>query len=149
MGDPERTLQGLEARVFDLLEAGEIAYARAALEELSALAQEARQPLFEHFVVGWSATFAQMEGRLEEAERLAAESAEMRRRMETADAESVFAAQLFLIRLWQGRVGELLPAVEQFVEAYPTLAAWRAGLPVVYLANGREADGGRELERGT
>ena len=106
-----------------------------------------RQPLFVHFAVAWSAAFAQMEGRLDEAERLAAESAEMRRRMETADAESVFAAQLFLIRLGQGRVGELLPAVEQFVEAYPALAAWRAALPLAYLADGRDAESAAELER--
>ncbi len=147
IGDRERTLQGLQARIFDLIQAGEIAAAKEALDELSALAQEARQPLFEHFVVGWSATFAQMEGRFEEAERLAAESAEMRRLMETADAEAVFAAQLFLIRLGQGRVGELLPAVEQFVDAYPALAAWRAALPLAYLADRREADSARELER--
>ena len=117
------------------------------MNELSAIAREVRQPLFEHFAVAWLASFAQMEGRLEEAERLAAASAEMRRLMETADAEAVFAAQLFLIRLGQGRVGELLPAVEQFVDAYPALAAWRAALPLAYLADRREADSARELER--
>ncbi len=147
IGDRERTLQGLHASIFDLIQAGEIAGAKEALEELSAIAREVRQPLFEHFAVGWSAAFAQMDGRLEEAERLAAESAEMRRLMETADAEAVFAAQLFLIRLGQGRVGELLPAVEQFVDAYPALAAWRAALPLAYLADRREADCARELER--
>ena len=147
IGDRERTLQGLHARIFDLIQAGEVADAKRALEELSELAQEVRQPLFAHFAVAWSATLAQMEGRLDEAERLAAESADMRRRLETADADSVFAAQLFLIRLGQGRVGELVPAVEQFVEAFPALAAWRAALPLGYLAVGREADSLRELER--
>jgi hypothetical protein len=67
--------------------------------------------------------------------------------METADADAAFAAQLFLIRLGQGRVGELLPAVEQFVDAYPALAAWRAALPLAYLADRRQADSVRELER--
>ena len=147
IGDRERTLQNLQRRTLDLVEAGYIAAAKDVLAELAALAEEVRQPLFVHFAVGWSAAFAQMEGRLEEAERLAAESADMRRRMETADAETVFAAQLFLIRLGQGRVAELLPAVEQFVEAYPALAAWRAALPLVYLADGRGSDSARELER--
>jgi hypothetical protein len=147
LGDRERTLQGLHARIFDLIQTGDTAAAKEALGELSVIAREVRQPLFEHFAVGWSAAFAQMEGRLEEAERLAAESAGMRRLMETADAEAVFAAQLFLIRLGQGRVGELLPAVEQFVDAYPALAAWRAALPLAYLADRREADSARELER--
>ena len=147
IGDRERTLQNLQRRVLDLAEAGYIDGAKDVLAELAALADEVRQPLFVHFAVAWSATFAQMDGRLDEAERLAAESAAMRRRMETADADSVFAAQLFLIRLGQGRVRELVPAVEQFVEAYPALAAWRAGLPIGYLADGRDAESAAELER--
>jgi tetratricopeptide (TPR) repeat protein len=88
-----------------------------------------------------------MEGRLGEAERLAAESMQMRTNMESADAESVYAAQLFLIRHGEGRLGELVEAVEQVVEANPSLAAWRAGLPLAYLAAGREDDAARELER--
>jgi hypothetical protein len=147
IGNRERTLQNLQARVLDLVEAGYIAGAKDVHAELTALAQEARQPLFVHYAVAWSAAFAQMEGRLDEAERLAAESADMRRRMETADADSVFAAQLFLIRLGQGRVRELVPAVEQFVEAFPALAAWRAGLPLGYLADERRAESVVELER--
>ena len=147
IGNRERTLQNLQARVLDLVEAGYIAGAKDVHAELTALAEEARQPLFVHFAVAWSAAFAQMEGRLDEAERLAAESADMRRRMETADADSVFAAQLFLIRLGQGRVRELVPAVEQFVEAFPALAAWRAGLPLGYLADERRAESVAELER--
>ena len=88
-----------------------------------------------------------MEGRLDEAEQLAAESAAMRSRMETADAESVFAAQLCMIRMAQGRLHELVDAVEQFVEEYPVLAAWRAALPLVYISAGREDDARREVER--
>ena len=142
----ERILQALQARIFDLLEAGRVAEATGCIGELSALAGELRQPLFTHFATGWYGSLAQSEGRFEEAERLAAESAEMRRRMDTADAESVFAAQLFLIRIGQGQLGELLPAVEQLVEEYPTLAAWRAGLPLSYLAAGRPEDAVRMLE---
>jgi tetratricopeptide (TPR) repeat protein len=146
MHDSDRTLQGLQARVFDLIEAGRIEVARECLSGLAEIAAEVRQPLFVHFAVGWAASFAQMEGRLDEAERLAADSAVMRGRMETADAESVFAAQLFLIRIAQGRLRELVEAVEHFVGQYPELAAWRAGLPLAYLAAGREEDGRSELE---
>ncbi len=121
--------------------------ARACLEELTRLAEEIRQPMFQHFAVGWSASFAQMEGRLDDAERLAAESAVMRGRMETADAESVFAAQLFMIRMAQGRLHELVEAVEHFTAEYPDLAAWRAGLPLAYASSGRDEDARRELER--
>jgi hypothetical protein len=147
IGDRERALQGLHARIFDLIQAAQVAAARGCLDELAALAAQVRQPLYAHFAVAWSAAFAQMEGRLADAERLAAESMEMRVNMESADAESVFAAQLFLIRHGEGRLGELVDAVEQVVEANPTLAAWRAGLPLAYLAAGREDESARELER--
>jgi DNA-binding SARP family transcriptional activator len=146
-GLAESTLRGLHSRVFDLIQAGRIDEARACLEELTALAEEIRQPMFQHFAVGWSASFAQMEGRLDDAERLAAESAVMRGRMETADAESVFAAQLFMIRIAQGRLHELVEAVEHFTAEYPDLAAWRAGLPLVYASAGRDEDARRELEQ--
>jgi tetratricopeptide (TPR) repeat protein len=138
---------GLQDRIFDLIQSGRIVEARAHHEELKQVADELRQPFFAHLAVGWSASFAQMEGRLDEAERLAAESAVMRTRMETRDAESVFAAQLFMIRIAQGRLHELVDAVEQFIEEYPVLAVWRSGLPLVYISAGREDDARRELER--
>ena len=147
IGHRESTLRGLQSRIFDLVQSGYVDQARACWEELSELAEEIRQPMFQHFAVGWSAAFAQMEGRLDEAERLAAESAVMRGRMETADADSVFAAQLFMIRIAQGRLHELVEAVEHFTAEYPDLAAWRAGLPLVYAASGREEDARRELEQ--
>ncbi len=139
----------LQARTFDLLQAGYVADARTYASELAALAEDVRQPLYAHFAVGWSASLAQMEGRFEEAEALATKSFDMRRRMETADAESVFAAQLFMIRLGQGRLGELVPLIERFMEEYPALAAWKAGVPLGYLAAGRRDDAMRALEEMT
>jgi DNA-binding SARP family transcriptional activator len=146
MGHRESTMRGLQSRIFDMIQGGRIDDARAILEELTELADETRQPMFKHFAVGWSAAFAQMEGRLDDAERLAAESAVMRGRMETADAEAVFAAQLFMIRMAQCRLHELVEAVEHFTAEYPDLAAWRAALPLAYASAGREEDARRELE---
>jgi tetratricopeptide (TPR) repeat protein len=145
--DPEREMQALQARVFDLLTLGDLARARQHLERLDALARELRQPLFAHFVVGWRCTFAQLEGRLEEAERLAGESYEMRRALGTQDAESVLAAQLFMIRRAQGRLGEMLPAVVEAVGRHPGLAAWRAALPIAHLAAGDAQQARHELDR--
>ena len=123
----------------------DVAGARAALERLDALAHALRDPLHLHFVVGWQCMFAQLDGRLEEAETLALESYEMRRALQTRDAEGVLAAQLFMIRRAQGRVAELLPAVEQAIAQYPALAAWRAGLPLVLIAAGEEDRARAEL----
>lgn len=145
--DPRLEMQTLQARVFDRLTLGELAGARQDLARLDALAAALREPLYAHFVVGWRCTFAQMEGRLDDAERLALESYELRRRLETRDAEAVLAAQLFMIRRAQGRVQELLPAVAKAVEEYPALAAWRAALPLVYVAEGDEPRARAEFDR--
>ena len=146
-GDPQLEMQTLHARVFDRLTIGDVVGARQDHERLSALAHALREPLFVHFVVGWACTFAQLDGRLDEAERLAFESYELRRRLETRDAESVLAAQLFMIRRAQGRVHELLPAVAEAVERHPALAAWRAALPLVHLGAGDEDRAREELEQ--
>jgi hypothetical protein len=59
----------------------------------------------------------------------------------------VLAAQLFMIRRAQGRVGELLPAVLQAVQQHPGLAAWRAALPLVHLVlDGERVDNYRGQE---
>ena len=144
-GDPEREMQALQARIFDVLMVGDVPGARLLHERLDALARELRQPLFAHFVVGWACTFAQMDGRLEEAERLAGESYEMRRALGTQDAESVLAAQMFMIRRAQGRLGEILPAVVDAVGRHPALAAWRSALPLAHLAAGDEGRARAEL----
>jgi DNA-binding SARP family transcriptional activator len=144
---PRLEMQTLQARIYDRLTLGDVIGARQDLDRLDALAGALREPLFAHFVVGWRCTMAQIEGRLDDAERLALESYELRRRLETRDAESVLAAQLFMIRRAQGRVHELLGAVAQAVEQYPALAAWRAALPLVYVAEGDETRARAELDR--
>lgn len=145
--DPQRLQMALQTRTFDLTQACRIEEARAAHHELTEIATASRQPMFEHFAVGWAASFAQMEGRLDEAERLAAESAVMRARMDTADAESVFAAQLVMIRISQGRMRELVEAVEHYTLEFPELAPWRAGLPIAYVSAERYDEATAELER--
>jgi DNA-binding SARP family transcriptional activator len=145
--DPVRLQMALQTRTFDLTQAGRMEAARATHQELTEIATASRQPMFTHFAVGWEASFAQMEGRLDDAERLAAESAVMRARMETADAESVFAAQLVMIRIAQGRLRELVEAIEHYMNEFPELAPWRAGVPVAYVAAERYDEATVELER--
>ena len=145
--DPRREMEGLQTRIFDRLSCGDVRGARQDHERLTALAHELREPLFIHFAVGWAGAFAQIDGRLDEAERLALQSFELRRQLQTRDADSVLAAQLFMIRRAQGRVAELLGAVVDAVERFPALAAWRAGLPLVHAAAGDAAAARRELDR--
>ena len=134
--DPGLELQALHGRIFDRITRGELLGARHDLGRMEAVARATREPLYLHFAVGWTCVFEQFDGRLEEAERLALESYELRRRLQTRDAEAVLAAQLFMIRRAQGRVGELGPAVLDAVERHPALAVWRTAIPLLHLAAG-------------
>ena len=129
-------MRGLHARIFDRLTLGDVDGARRDCERLDGLAREHRQPLFLHLALSWRGTFAQLDGRLDEAQRLASEAFSLREQLATRDAEAVFAGQLFTIRRAQGRLHELLPVVAQVTEDNPALSALRAGLPLVHLAAG-------------
>jgi DNA-binding SARP family transcriptional activator len=145
--DPRVEMRVMHGSIHDRMSTADVAGARADLERLDALAHALRDPLHLHFAVGWRCMFAQLDGRLEEAEALALQSYEMRRALETRDAEGVLAAQLFMIRRAQGRVAELLDAVEQAITQFPALAAWRAGLPLVLIAAGEQERAREELAR--
>jgi DNA-binding SARP family transcriptional activator len=144
---PRVEMQVVHGDIHDRMSIGDIAGARLDLERLDQLAHALRDPLHLHFAVGWRCMFAQLDGRLDEAEQLAMQSYEMRRALETRDAEGVLAAQLFMIRRAQGRVAELLDAVEQAIAQFPALAAWRAGLPLVLIAAGEHERARAELAR--
>jgi DNA-binding SARP family transcriptional activator len=145
--DPRVEMVVMHGNIHDRMSIADVAGARADLERLDALAHALRDPLHLHFAVGWRCMFAQLDGHLEEAEALAFESYEMRRALETRDAEGVLAAQLFKNRPAQGRVAELLTAVEQAIAQFPALAAWRAGLPLVLIAAGEDERARAELAR--
>ena len=72
--------------------------ARRAHRRLATLAAELRQPLYNHFAVGWEVVWAQMAGRVDDAERLAREAFELGRRAQARDAETIFAAQMLILR---------------------------------------------------
>jgi tetratricopeptide (TPR) repeat protein len=56
-------------------------------------------------------------------------------------------AQLFWLRLGQGRVRELEDAVRQFADQLPAMPAWRVALAILYLHTGRPAEARREYDR--
>jgi hypothetical protein len=135
------------ARVFDRLTIGDLRGARSDVDRLETLARERREPLFQHIALGWRCVLAQLDGRLDDAERLAGEAFALREPLATRDAETVLAGQLFTIRRAQGRLAELLPAVTQATEASPALTAWRAAVPMLRVAAG-EHDAARSALAG-
>ena len=132
---------GRHWRIYDLLEAGSTAEARAEHAALAQLAEQLRQPLYRHFARGWEVVWAQMSGRVAEAERLAREAHELGQRAQSRDADTIYAAQLLTLRRREDRLAEYVSTVETFVERHPALVAWRAVLPLAHLLNGEREEG--------
>ncbi|MDA0178708.1 protein kinase [Solirubrobacter phytolaccae] len=136
IGVRELEALGRHWRIYDLLEAGSTAAALAEHEALTKLAVALRQPLYRHFAGGWEVVWAQMSGRVTEAERLAREAHELGQRAQARDADTIYAAQLLTLRRREDRLAEYVSTVETYVERHPALVAWRAVLPLAHLLNG-------------
>jgi DNA-binding SARP family transcriptional activator len=126
---------------YALLELGDYDGARREHRLFATLAEELRQPHYDHVRLAWKAVFAQLDGRLADAERMAQEGYELAERVQGIDAVALFAAQLFFIRREQLRLAELVPGLQAFV-GDAELPAWRAGLTIA-LAAAEDEDGAR------
>lgn len=146
VGERELKAVGLHWRIYDLLEVGDVAAARLAHRGLSDLATQLRQPLYHHFAVGWQVVWAQMEGRAADSERLAREAFELGRRAQARDAETVYAAQLLALRRRENRLSDHVSTIKTAIARHPSLIAWRAALPLAYLAAGEAADAVAQFE---
>jgi DNA-binding SARP family transcriptional activator len=133
--------------LYDLLEVGDIEPALRALGELEELSNELHQPLYRHSALSWAAVFEHIAGRLGTAQQLVHESLTLARRAETSEADANFTAQLIPIRRDQGRLAELLPAVEAFALEEDTTGPWRAARPLIRWQAGDE-HGAREALAG-
>jgi DNA-binding SARP family transcriptional activator len=142
MHTPERELHALHPHIFDLLELGQVAEAREQRERLECLARDLRQPLFAHFAAVWSCTFAQIDGDLDGAERLALEAFAMRQPVDPQGAARILAAQLYVIRFAQGRLGELVDEAQRMTGEYPSLSVWRAAVPLAQAVAGNDEAAG-------
>lgn len=141
VGERELEALGHHWRIYDLLEAGRIEDARSAHRALSRRAAELRQPLYSHFAVGWEVVWAQMAGRVGDAERLAREAYELGRRAQARDAETIFTAQVLILRRREDGLSDYVAAIEGYVAQNPKLYAWRAILPMAHLMAGNTEAG--------
>jgi len=82
------------------------------------------------------ANLALASGRLQEAEQLALRALELGQRSEQPDALPVFAAQLANLRFDQGRLGELVPLIEQVLSDHAGITGFRALLALALWESG-------------
>jgi tetratricopeptide (TPR) repeat protein len=143
-GDLELTLQGHAWLIVDLLEAGDRTAVEAQVAAFEAGAVELRQPVFLWNATVWRTMLAMLDGRLVDADRLAAEALSAGIMPEGVTAPQYYAIQLMGIRREQARMGELEAAARELVARNPQRLAWRSGLATVLCDTGRH-DEAREL----
>ena len=107
VGDPELELEGAGWTVVDLLELGDIAGADIQIAAASRLAAALHRPLYEWWTSLFRCARAQIDGRFDDAERLAQETLAIGQRGQAENAVHLYAQAMFNIRREQGRLAEV------------------------------------------
>jgi class 3 adenylate cyclase len=147
-GERETEVDGRGLLMASLLEIGDIRGVDEEIEAFARGAEELRQPNYLRFAAVRRAMRALLAGRLDEVERLL-EQQSLQHRWYALDPNVVQASGvvLFQLRRHQGRVDEIVEAMETLAGQYPAIPAWRCALALLFSAQGREDDARRELER--
>jgi DNA-binding SARP family transcriptional activator len=144
--DTELTLQGHAWLVVDLLERGDRTGVEVQIDAFTAGADQLRQPLYLWNAAVWQAMRALLDGRLEEAEPLAAAAVSSGIRSEGVTAPQYYAVQVLYLRREQARMGELEDPVREALSTNPDRAAWRAGLALMLHETGRTEEARAEFD---
>ncbi len=102
-------------------------------------------PVFLWTAMGAKAALALVEGRFEEAEKLANEALSLGRRVQAQSAGLHYVQVLLQLRGWQNRLAEVAPLVESSADETRIVPAWRAALAALYCSMGRELEATREF----
>ena len=148
-GDREAQLQGVNWRVADLLELGELDALRAAVAEHERLAADLRLPGYLWYGPLWRAMLALMGDRPEEAERHRLVGHDLAVRAQDANGELLFTTQRLGIASAQGRIDEHDHAlIRERLRESPAFGAWLTALALRAHSVGDLAATREALERG-
>jgi hypothetical protein len=126
LGDALGQSQALHWRANASIEACDMAGARHCIERQGELSNRLREPTVMWLSAYNDANLALALGQLDRAEQLALTALELGQRSGQPDALPVFAAQLASLRFDQGRLGELVPLVEQVLDEHAGITGFRA-----------------------
>jgi tetratricopeptide (TPR) repeat protein len=146
LGDVETALRGRIWLLTDLLELGDLRAADCAFEEYRRDADKLGQPLYLWFSATWQSMRAGLEGRFEDAERLAAEALALGRQMDDPDAGQAFTVQMIALRAGRG-LGEVEAATAEVLDRSGGAPSWRSALALIFCDQGLEGDARREFDR--
>jgi class 3 adenylate cyclase/tetratricopeptide (TPR) repeat protein len=147
VGDEAMAWSGHFYGSIDLLELGDIGAAEKEIEAVTGLAEKSHNLRYLWFSALARAMLALLHGRFKEGEELAMQALAAGQRAHAPDAALTSAAQIFLLRREQGRLGELEAAFKEYVQHYPAVPGLRCGLAYVHSDAGREREARHEFER--
>ena len=147
LGDREMMFRGNYLRLLNCFETCDMHGVEGAIEACATLAEGLRQPTFDWQVGVARAVRAQLDGRFDEAGRLAEAALEAGESAHCEAASHVLLAQRFAQCLSPDRMAELEEPVKRTAEQYPWLTEWRSALAFLYARLGREGEARSELER--
>ncbi len=139
--DPYRRLLAYNRRIYYVLEHGDAEEADGCVRSMLEIADQVPQPFLRWVALYQAGMMAHLHGRLDEAEALLEDAVTVGTDGDQPDAVLLYAAQQCWLRNDQGRIGEMIDLVEQSVEDYPGLPAWRGAraLALCELGRGDEA----------
>jgi class 3 adenylate cyclase len=144
--DLERAIEGYEIHLQSSIELAEMASARADLEAMTALAEELRQPAQRWIVSVHRGLLALLEGRIDEAEQLIAETRVLGEGAQSWNATVTHGLQLYVLRSEQRRVHEMEKLVRSAAEEYRTYPIWRCVLVNMLAELGVNSEAQTELD---
>jgi eukaryotic-like serine/threonine-protein kinase len=146
-GDHELAIEGRGMRLMDLLEAGDIQAVDREMPLYSQGAAELRQPNYKRYALIRLAMRELLGGRFENVESLLAKfSPETAKHGLEPNTLQAYGVVTFALRRDQGQLEDVEETFSGFVDQYPAVPGWRAGLAVLYMELDREEEARREFE---
>jgi tetratricopeptide (TPR) repeat protein len=146
LGHSELHLFAYAVHLADVLETGNIDAARSDVVAFGQLAEQLRLPHYLWWLSSFRTTLASLAGRLDDAERLAAETLALGQEIRPTDAAQVFGVIQFTLCRGRGGLDDLALAVESLSEQHRAIAAWRCGFALLLAELGRSAEAQRQLD---
>jgi tetratricopeptide (TPR) repeat protein len=143
--DDDLRLKVMLWRVFDLLEAGDMARAAPAIDRYASSANKVRIGWHLWFAVVLNAMRAILVGNFERGEQLVLEALAIGERTGVENAAQIFGLQLVILRYLQGRTDEIVGLMKDYVRQHSSMATWRCGLVGVLAESGYNDDAQADL----
>jgi hypothetical protein len=145
--NPELAFMARALAVGAHFELGDLAAVDREMKAVEALYEELRQPLVRWAIRRWQASRALLEAKLDDAERLIGEAAEIAQ--EVQEPEAVL--QYFGTQMWQVlhdrlTLADLEPVIRERAEAQPHVVSWRAALAFILAWGGKAEEALHHVE---